>query len=385
MNLTASHVRAVTKRGLHGDGGGLYLSVAPGGSKSWIFRATVHGKRKNYGLGGYPGVSLGDARRKAGRYREAIANGRDPRHERQKPPTFREAAKAVFDMKTGKWRNGKHTKSWWQSLERHAFPVLGDMPMDKIDRTDVLRCLDPIWTTRLETARRVRQRIRTVLRWGMGRGFLEINPAGEAIDGALEPMRRLVNGHMRALPYEAVPDFVRRLRAGRAAASSKLCLEFLILTAARSGEARGARWGEIDMDARLWTVPAGRMKANEEHRVPLSGAAMAVLRKAEGIADGSDFVFPTHYRDGGKPLSDQVLMKTVRRLGDGAETTVHGFRSSFRDFAGERTDSPHAVMELCLAHRVGSDVERAYARSSLLDKRRALMETWAAFVTGTED
>ena len=219
----------------------------------------------------------------------------------------------------------------------------------------------------------------------MGSGFININVAGEAIDGALEPMPRLVTGHLRALPYEAVPDFVERLRAGRASMASKLCLEFLILTAARSGEARGARWSEIDLPARLWIIPAKRMKANAEHRVPLSEAAISLLAEAKEISDGSEFVFPTHYLGGGRQLSDQTLIKTVRNLGDGTRTTVHGFRSAFRDYAGEMTDSSYVVMEMSLAHHVGSNVERAYARSSLLDKRRALMETWSSFVVDANE
>ena len=250
--------------------------------------------------------------------------------------------------------------------------------MDRIERTDVLPVLTPIWSSKSETARRVRQRIRLVLRWSMAHGFTEHNVAGEAIDGALPTMPRGKN-HFRALPYQEVGELVRAVRASRASSASKLCLEFLILTATRSGEARGTTWDEIDIEAREWRIAPERMKTNLEHRVPLSLRALKIVEDARSIEDGSGLLFPSPLRYG-RPMSDMTLTKVLRTLGIADRATVHGFRSSFRDWAAECTNTPHAVMELCLAHAVGNAVEAAYARSSLIEKRRALMEQWATYL-----
>ncbi len=279
-----------------------------------------------------------------------------------------------------RWRNGKHTVQWLSTLERYAFPVIGNMALDRIERRDVLSILTPIWAAKPETARRVRQRIRTVLKWGMAFGFVEYNAAGEAIDGALPPMPR-VKAHFRALPYADLPAALETIETGPAGMTAKLCLRFLVLTVARSGEARGAQWDEIDMEAREWRVPAERMKGGQEHRILLSDAALAVLREAAPLQDDSGYVFPSP-RKFGSPLSDMALTKLLRDCGLAARATVHGFRSCFRDWAAENTNAPHAVMEHCLAHVVGGAVEQAYARSTLIDRRRSLMDQWAAYLAG---
>ena len=339
------------------------------------------GKRRDIGLGRYPDVSLAQAREAAAKHRSLIAAGGDPLAEKRKAaiPTFREAAERTFEANKPRWRNGKHTVSWWQSLERHAFPIIGDMPVDRIDEEDILRVLTPIWGVRMETARRVRQRIRTVLKWAMAHKFVRQNVAGEVIDGALPPMPKVKN-HLRAIPYGEVQGVIEAVQRSRASLAAKWCLEFLILTAARSGEARGACWSELNMNAATWTIPAERMKAHVEHRVPLSPSAMAILAEAGAIRHhGTDLVFPSPLRPG-KPMSDMTLTKLLRDLGFADRTTVHGFRSSFRDWAAECTNAPHAVMELSLAHAVGNAVEAAYARSTLIEKRRALMEQWATYL-----
>ncbi len=383
MALTAIQAKKLDKPGMHGDGGGLYLRITKSGSRSWMLRITVDGRRRDLGLGRFPEVSLADARKRATAHRLTVADGGDPLAEKRKAkmPTFEEAARIVFEANTARWRNGKHTRTWIQSLERHAFPVIGSMKLDRIGREDVLRVLTPIWTERPETARRVRQRIRTILRWAQAHGYVEHNAAGEGIDGALAPMPKIINGHLRALPYQEVPEAVEAIRGGRASIAAKLCIEWAILTAARSGEARGARWSEIDEDNRLWTIPGDRMKAHQEHRVPLSDAALAVLEKAKGIADGSDLVFPSPLKRG-NALSDNTLMKALRSAGLAEKTTLHGFRSSFRDWAAENTGAAWAAMELSLAHSVGNSVERAYARSDLIDQRRDLMQKWATYAEG---
>ena len=383
--LTAARIRTLKTPGRHGDGDGLHLKISETGARSWILRVVIAGKRRDIGLGRYPDVGLAQAREAAAKHRSLIAAGADPIAEKRKAaiPTFREVAERTFEANKPRWRNGKHTISWWQSLEKHAFPIIGDMPVDQIDEEHVLRILTPIWGVRMETARRVRQRIRTILKWAMAHKFVRHNVAGETIDGALPPMPKVKN-HLRAMPYGQVSMLVQTVRDSQASLAAKWCLEFLILTAARSGEARGARWSEMDMDAATWTIPAERMKANVEHRVPLSPRATAILAEASSIRDGSDLVFPSPLRPG-KPMSDMTLTKLLRELGFADRTTVHGFRSSFRDWAAECTSAPHAVMELSLAHAVGSAVEAAYARSMLIEKRRALMVQWATYLEAGEE
>ena len=383
--LTAARVRTLKSPGMHGDGGGLYLKVSRTGARSWIQRITVAGRRRDLGLGRFPDVGLAQAREAAASNRTLIAAGGDPFVEKRKAaiPTFRQAAERTFEANKPRWRNGKHTATWWQSLERHAFPIIGDMPVDQIGREDVLRVLSPIWGVRMETARRVRQRIRSVLKWAMAHGHIDHNVAGETIDGALPPMPKIKN-HLRALPYAEVGELIEAVQRSQASLAAKWCLEFLILTAARSGEARGARWSEINLDAGTWVIPAARMKANAEHRVPLSSRALAILKEAQTIDDRSGLVFPSPTRPG-KPMSDMTLTTLLRRLKVADRATVHGFRSAFRDWSAECTHAPHAVMELSLAHAVGNAVEAAYARSDLFDRRRALMDQWASYLTGADE
>ncbi len=379
--LTAAKVRSITKRGLHGDGGTLYLAVAKGGSKSWVQRVTIDGKRRDIGLGGYPYVGLAAARQKAMDNRTAIAAGRNPIAEKRRSsiPTFAVAARRTHAMLKPRWRNDKHADSWMQTLERHAFPALGGLSVDRIERADVLALLTPIWGTRPETARRVRQRIRAVLRWAWAHGFITENVAGEAIDGAL-PAMPAVKAHLRALPYRDVAAALDTVEASRASLSAKACLRFVVLTACRSGEARLAKWDEIHFEAREWRIPGSRMKAGIEHRVPLSDTALAVQERVRSLRDESDLIFPSPARPR-RPMSDMTLTKVMRDTGLAARATVHGFRSSFRTWASEQTDAPHAVMELSLAHAVGTAVEQAYARSDLLARRRKLMQQWADFLS----
>ena len=378
-SLTAVKCKTITQRGRHGDGGGLYLYVGPSGSKSWVLRIVIDGKRRDIGLGAFPLVTLAKAREKALDLRRQVADGRNPRLERNKPsiPTFREAAGKVHEVNLARWKSEKYGENWLKGLELYAFPTLGDLPVDRIDRLEVVGVLSPIWTTKPETARRVRQRMRTVFTWAMALGFLDTNPAGESVSGALPPMPRS-KGHYRALPFVDVPGAVQMVDESQASVSAKLCLRFVVLTACRSGEARGATWPEVNWDQNLWIIPGERMKTGQEHRVPLSESAVETLRQAWELRDDSGFVFPSPM--GGRSLSDMTLTKILRSTGLADRATVHGFRSSFRDWASECTSAPWAVMELSLAHTVGSDVERAYARSDLLDQRRELMDDWAEFL-----
>ena len=367
---------------LYGDGGGLYLRVSPTGARSWIQRITLDGKRVDLGLGPWPVVSLVEARESAFENRRKIRQGGNPLAERRKARTltFREASQKTLEANVTRWRNGKTAANWHQQMAKRVYPKIGERPMDAIGREDVLAILVPVWTSKPEIARKLRQRIRATFEWATAHGHCESNPAGEAINGAL-PSQPAVRTHFRALPYQEVSAALETVEQSRASLTSKLALRFTVLTAARTGEVREARWSEVDEDAKLWVIPASRMKTGTEHRQPLSAAAMAVLSEARGIEDGSGLLFPSPVRPG-LPLSDMSLTKVLRDTGLADRATVHGFRTCFRTWASERTNADHAVMELSLAHAVGSAVERAYSRSDLLDKRRRLLEQWGSFVSG---
>ncbi len=381
MKLSATRVRALTDPGRYSDGDGLHLFITKKGRKSWVQRITVDGRRRDIGLGGYPSVSLAQARKRAADNRETVGNGKDPVTEkrRSKMPIFREAAYTVYEANKPRWRNGSHTTAWIQTLERHSFPKIGNKPIDKIGRTDVLAVLTPIWSTRPETARRVRQRMRTIFKWAMANELIEANPAGEAIDGALPSMPK-VKAHLRALPYQDVGSALKTVDASQTSPASKYCFGFLVLTAARSGEARGATWDEIDLEGATWAIPGSRMKAGIEHRVPLSYQALDVLMLARELEDESGLCFPSPLRPG-QVLSDMTLTNILRKTGLADKGTVHGFRTSFKTWTMEQTDTPWAVGEAALAHQLGGSVEQAYARSDLFDRRRGLMQQWADYLT----
>ena len=381
--LSAARVKALTERGRYSDGDGLYLNVAKGGSKSWVLRITIDHRRRDLGLGSVKTVPLADARNRAHDLRVAVAQDRDPIAEKRRGdiPTFSAAAKAVHAAHVPRWRNAKHTDGWIRSLEIHAMPKLGAMPVDRIERTDVLAVLTPIWSTKPETARRVRQRIKTVLGHCQAHGYIEHNAAGDAINGALPSMQQ-TKQHFRSLPYPEVSDALKIVDASGAAVASKLCLRFLILTAARPGEARCALWAEIDIGGRVWRVPPERMKAGIEHKVPLSDAALRVLDAAKTLRDDSNFVFPSP-RKNDRPLSNATLTKVLRDCDLAKHATVHGFRSSFRRWTLECTGVQWAVAEAALAHRLGNSTEQAYVREAdLFQHRRALMQEWADYLAG---
>ena len=381
--LTAAAVKAIKEKGLHRVDDGLYLRIASeSGRGAWQFRIVVSGKRRYVNLGPYPGVGLAEAKHKAIAYRVAIAEGNDPLEEKRKAtmPTFRQAMEEVFKLNTPRWKNAKHTISWRQTLEKDAMPIIGDLPVDEITREHVLKILTPIWTKKPETARRVRQRIRTILKWAQAHGFIEHNPAGEMVDGALPSMPK-VKAHFRALPYGEVGQALETIEASQASTASKLAIRFLFLTAARSGEVRNAVWDEIDLDSRTWTIPAHKMKAGAEHRVPLVDEALATLERARELDDGSGLIFPSPLHQD-RALSDMSLTQVLRKTGLASRATIHGMRSAFRDYCAE-TGKPRELAEAALAHVVRG-VEGAYSRSDLFEQRRRLMAQWAAFVTGAE-
>ena len=353
--------------------------MEPTGARRWIQRLVVHGRRRELGLGGFPLVSLKEANEKAFANRKLAREGGDPLAEKRHAnvPTFAEAAERVWTDKTLGWRHPGHAHDWMASLTRHILPHIGDTPVSRVSSADLLDTLRRIWHVRPETARRVRQRISAVMDWAVAMEYRSDNPC-HRIGPVLGPQQDLVV-HMRALPHDGVAGAIRTMWRSGATLAVKLAFEFLVLTAARSGEVRGARWDEIDRPGRAWTIPATRMKSKREHRIPLCGRAMEILEAARVLADGrSPLVFPGH--QGGTPISITRLPRLLQDLKVAA--VPHGFRSSFRDWAAEETDHPREVVEAALAHVVGNQTEAAYARSDLFERRRHLMAEWGAYLGG---
>ena len=380
--LTVKKVRAINEPGLYGDGGTLFLRVAPGGSKQWVQRLTICGKRHDIGLGGCGVVTLAEAREAAFENRRLARRGGDPLAAKRKArvPVFREAARRTHEALRPRWRSKKAAANWIRQLEMHAFKRIGGTRVDRIGREDVLAVLTPIWSAKPEMARRVRRNIRATLQWCQAHGFVEFNAAGEGIEGAL-PRMPAVKSHLRALPYRELPEALDTIASSQASSAAKLGLRLLILTAARSGEVRGATWLEMDLDAHVWRIPGERMKAGSEHRIPLSDPALAVVERARMLDDGSGLVFPSPVRPG-RQMSDMTLTKVLRYTGLAEHATVHGFRSSFRDWCAD-TGKPRELAEAALAHTVGG-VEGAYFQSDLFERRQRLMGEWAEYLIGED-
>ncbi len=377
--LSTAFVRTVAAAGRYCDGQGLYLDVQPSGSRSWVQRIAIRGRRRELGLGGFPLVSLKEARALAFANRKLARAGGDPLAEKRRlksMPTFAAAAEAVLAQMRPGWRNPKHGKDWLSSMARFAFPRLGKLPVSEVTSADVVETLRKVWHERPATARRVRQRISTVMEYVVAMDYRDDNPCSR-IGPVLGPQQDLVQ-HMRALPHRDVAATVGAVRSSGAAPAVKLAFEFLVLTAARSGEVRGARWAEIDTADHVWTVPATRTKAKREHRVPLCRRAEQVLDAARAISNGNALVFPSGR---GKRLNDMALSGLLKTLE--VPAVPHGFRSTFRDWAAEETNHPREVVEAALAHVVQNKVEAAYARSDLFERRRRLMDDWAAYLDGT--
>ncbi len=387
--LTAVTVKNA-RAGRYADGGGLQLLVKDSGARSWVYRYRFNGKDRDIGLGtaGEYGISLAKARDLAAELRVKVKAGIDPLAERQQKAaetlaatraaqiagiSFKDVAEAHIAANETGWRNQKHRQQWRNTLTGYVYPVIGDLPVAAIDTAHVLKILEPIWRDKPETASRIRGRIETILDAAKARGYREgENPARWRghIAQILPARPRLTRGHHKAMPYAALPAFIAKLRARRATAA--LALEFAILTATRTSEVLGATWAEIDLNDGIWTIPADRMKAGKEHRVPLSPRALEVLAAAHPLAN--DYLFPS---DKGGKLSAMAMSMLLRRMGQ--ECTVHGFRSTFRDWAAEQTSHTHDVCEMALAHVISNKSEASYRRGDLVEKRRALMEEWAGY------
>jgi len=383
--LSAIKVSGCKDPGYYADGGNLYLKVGPTGAKSWIFRFTREKRTRDAGLGAYPTISLVRARERADNCRRLVSAGIDPieaREEERKnkaPPalSFRACAEAYLANQEAGWRNPKHRDQWHSTLKTYVYPLLGSLPVDTVTTDHVLQVLEPIWSKKPETASRVRGRIEAVLNSAKARGLRSgENPAQwrghlDHLLPAKGKVRRVK--HHAAMPYKQVPAFMKALREN--SSISARCLEFTILTCARTSEALGAQWPEIDFDNKLWTVPAERMKAGREHRVPLSSRAIAILKEMKAVKR-NEFVFASWKP--GRPLSQMTLAMIVRRMGH--SVTVHGFRSSFRDWASEETKFSREAAEMALAHSIPDAVEAAYRRGELLVQRRKLCDHWSAYL-----
>ncbi|WP_080640117.1 phage integrase central domain-containing protein [Xanthomonas campestris] len=373
------------KPGRYSDGGNLALRVGEGGAASWTFEFVRAGQRRELGLGSVGVVGLADARARAASLRSDLAAGITPQTARARTQaniglTFRQATEKYLSGKVSAMKNDKHKAQWRSTLETYAYPYIGDLDVKQIDTPHVLAALDPIWVTKNETASRVRGRIERVLAWATVSGHRTgDNPArwrGHLSEALAAPAQAKKVEHHAALPYAELPAFLSALQ-GQIGIGAQ-ALRFAILTATRTGEVIGARWGEFDLHENVWTIPVERMKAGKEHRVPLSSAALEILSAMRNFATGSGdgFVFPG--AKNGRPLSNMAMLATLKRMGR-TDITAHGFRSTFRDWAGQETHHPREVIEHALAHQLKSKTEAAYARGDLLRKRRALMDEWATY------
>lgn len=377
--LSAATVRTIKEPGFYGDGHGLYLKVDASGAKRWVQRIVIHGKRRDIGLGSTSLVSLSEARERALEQRKAARAGEDPIALKRRSTgilTLEEAARKVHELSKPTWRNDKHGDQWINTLTAYAFPTLGSKRVDTVSGADVLAVLMPIWNEKHETAKRVKQRLSSVFKWAMASGWRTDNPA-ETITKALPKHDRSKTEHRKALHYDQVGSAIAKIRNSDAGMTTKLAFEFLVLTATRSSETREAVWNEFDLAKGVWTIPAARMKAKKPHRVPLSPRCLAILADAKTLKrDTDDLVFPGTKDT--KPLSDMTLSKLMKDLKIAA--VPHGFRSSFRDWAGETTTHPREVIEFALAHVIKDKAEAAYARSDLFEKRRLLMTDWSNYL-----
>lgn len=374
--LTAQFVKTVKQAGKYFDGHGLFLRVNSNGSKQWVQRITIRGKRSEIGLGNPSLVSLVEARELAIANRKLALAGGDPiqaKKEAKAVLSFAEAAQRVYELHRPTWRNEKHAKQFISTLETYAYPFIGKLKVADVTSADVLSVLMPIWTAKPETARRVKQRIGTVLKWAVAQGWRQDNPA-DAISQAL-PKHDRTKAQRKALPYQEVAECIATVQASHASIATKLAFELLVLTATRSGEVRNAVWSEFDLKKAEWVIPASRMKAKKEHRIPLCGRALDILEQAKALG-GVDIVFEGTKR--GKALSDATLSKLVKELG--YDVDIHGFRTSFRTWTQEQTNFPREVAEAALAHSIKDKAEAAYARSDLFEKRRMMMDSWASYL-----
>ena len=376
-NLTPLQVRNA-KPGKYSDGNGLILVVGKTGAKNWFQRLTIEGKRRDIGLGSFKDIGLKEARAKALKNIQLVKQGIDPRNNKglSGTPTFAQLVKEYVKLHRQSWRSTKHASQWETSLSDHVYESLGDIPISDITTANILDCIMPIWYTKHETAKRVVQRISKVMQLAIGKGYRNDNPAGETLKAILPKVKREIQ-HQRSIHYSNVPAAIKQVQSCLSHPITKLCFEFLVLTATRSSETRLATWNEIDLDNRVWSIPGNRMKNGKEHRIPLSTRAIAVLNEAKEINKQNEFVFRVCK---GIIMDHSTLGKLLKV--NGINAVPHGFRSSFRDWCEENTSYPIRVIETALAHHTLNKTESAYARTDLFNKRIGLMQDWSDYLSG---
>ncbi len=383
--LTPLKVKKANAVGRYADGNCLYLLIDKFGSKRWVLRLVVRGKRRDMGLGSAKLVGLEEARDLARTYRRVAREGGDPFLERVTSKgclvTFREAAFQVHKLNSPTWKNKKHSDQWIASLENHVFPMIGDTAISELTSSDILRVLSPIWVEKSDTAKKIRQRLRMVIKWAKAQGFYEGDDPIELAEQAL-PRIKPSGEHFKSASYEDLPEIVSRLQSSQISLPTRLALEFLILSACRTTEVLEAHWSEINLDKRLWAIPAERMKANKLHEVPLTDRMIEILEMATIMKADTGLVFPSQIN--GKALSNNTLRLALQKRLK-VDATVHGMRSAFKDWAAETTGYANEVSEMALGHAISSRVEAAYRRGNLLTKRKQMMADWADYVAGEQN
>ena len=379
--LTATAVRNLNSPGKYYDINGLFLRIEPTGSRRWVQRVSVGGRQREIGLGSAELVTLAEAREMALANKKLARSGGDPLQEKKKAqaiPTLLDAIDKVIELNAPTWSNAKHAAQFRSTLTTYVTPKLGKRPINDITSAEVLSVLQPIWIDKNETARRIKQRLGTVMKWAIAQGYRSDDPTIALNQVLPKPNRK--PKHRASLPYTNVADCLNIIKNSDAMLSTKLAIELLVLTATRSGEVRLANWSEIDFEARTWTIPAERMKMKEVHIIPLSDRALDVLHQAKALGDDG-LIFPG--MRSGRPMSDMTMSKLVKELGYPVD--IHGFRTSFRTWVQEQTNTAHEVAERALAHKTTNKVEAAYARSDLFDKRRKLMDAWASYLSDSKE
>jgi len=383
--LTSIAVKKLSKPGKYADGNNLYLQIDPSGARRWILRLTVGHRRRDMGLGSTSIISLEEARELARQYRAIAKSGGDPFLERQKERglkvTFSFCAQKVHELNKPIWKNEKFSKQWFSSLENHVLPKIGQMPISQITSSDILNVLSPIWNNKSDTARKLKQRIRLTIKWARAKGYFQGDDPVELAEQAL-PKKKRSNNHHKSLPYEQISDLVNKIKESKISLPTKLAIQFTILSACRTSEVLNASWNEIDMDRMIWTIPAKRMKTDKIHEVPISSGMLYILQEAREKLGSTDLIFTSNQT--GKELSNNTLRLAVqKRLG--VDTTIHGMRSSFKDWASETTNFGNEVSEMALAHVIPNKTEAAYRRGNLMDKRRHLMQMWSDYLNNNQN
>ena len=380
QKITATYAKTA-KPGWYRADDTLYLYVKPSGRKYWVQRIVIDGARRSISIGPYPLVSMHAAKAKAMENRLKVMDGRTDQLARRlaRVPTFNEAMRQTYETRLPTWKTDQTPKAFQGTLNRYAIPKIGKKPVDRITQFDVIGIVKPLWTTKPDQAQRARSYIRMVLDYACAQGWIQTNVAGAVINAALLTSNKKPTGNFRAMPYTEIPAAVRTIENGVTSISTKLCLLFTIHTGTRGKESRGAPWSEIDLDGRVWTVPEGRIKNEKTHRIPLNDPAMAILERAKALRNKSDLLFPSTHKINA-PMTSATLIKALKKVDLHSKTVVHGFRVSFRTWAGEETDIPWEVCETALSHTVGNSTVQAYARGDLFKKRIKLMQLWSVFV-----